>query len=203
MELIKIEQENGKETVNARDLHKFLEVKTRFNDWFRNRVMSYDFTDYTAVTENLVSGGNVIEYHISIDMAKELSMVERNEKGKQARRYFIEMENKAKNQISNLSPAEAFLQQAQMMVEQEKRLSLMDNRMDLIEARQKTHVDDYFTIVGFCSLNRLQVTLKDSADLGRKCAKLSREKGYTIDSVLDARYGKVNAYHIDILQEIV
>ena len=87
-------------TVNARELHDFLEVKSRFNDWINNRIRDFGFVenqDFVTVTKNLVSGGIQKEIHLSIDMAKELSMVERNEKGKQARQYFIEMEKVAKS----------------------------------------------------------------------------------------------------------
>lgn len=88
------------QSVDARELHTFLEVTTRFNDWINNRIRDFDFVenqDFVTFTENLVSGGKRKEYHLSIDMAKELSMVERNEKGKQARQYFIECERRAKN----------------------------------------------------------------------------------------------------------
>ncbi len=91
---------NTVQTVNARELHEFLEVSTRFNDWIRNRISDFNFTenqDFVSLTENLVSGGKRTEYHLSLDMAKELSMVERNEKGKQARQYFIECERRAKS----------------------------------------------------------------------------------------------------------
>jgi anti-repressor protein len=84
-------------TVNARDLHEFLEIKTRFNDWIVNRIAQYEFIDrqdFITLTENLVSGGQRTNYHITLDMAKELAMVERNEKGKEARRYFIECERR-------------------------------------------------------------------------------------------------------------
>jgi len=87
-------------TVNARELHQFLEVKSRFNDWINNRIRDFGFLenqDFVTVTKNLVSGGSQKEIYLSIDMAKELSMVERNEKGKQARQYFIEMEKVAKS----------------------------------------------------------------------------------------------------------
>lgn len=90
------------QTVNARELHAFLEVTTRFNDWINNRVRDFGFVenqDFVSLTENLVSGGKRKEYHLSIDMAKELAMVERNEKGKQARQYFIECERRAKNAV--------------------------------------------------------------------------------------------------------
>lgn len=98
MELIKITEQNGERAVNARELHQFLEVKSRFGDWIKNRINEYGFVenqDFVSVSKNLENGGRTIEYAISLDMAKELSMVERNEKGKLARLYFIEMEKKA------------------------------------------------------------------------------------------------------------
>ena len=97
---------NAVETVNARELHAFLEVQTRFNDWIKNRIEQYDFVenqDFTTVSKNLENGGRSIEYHITLDMAKELAMVERTEKGKQARQYFIECEKKLTTNLSKLS----------------------------------------------------------------------------------------------------
>ncbi|PTQ80729.1 phage anti-repressor protein [Nitrosospira multiformis] len=98
-ELIKVESRSigGKsiQTINARELHQFLNVATRFNDWIGSRIEQYGFIpnqDFVTFTENPVKGRPIIEYTITLDMAKELSMVERNEKGKQARRYFIECE---------------------------------------------------------------------------------------------------------------
>ena len=113
-ELIKLQPQpiNGTptETVSARELHAFLEVQTRFNDWIKNRIEQYDFVenqDFLVVTKNLVTMTDagekatlIKEYHITLDMAKELSMVERNDKGKQARRYFIECEKKLKEQTA-------------------------------------------------------------------------------------------------------
>jgi len=90
------------ESVDARDLHAFLEVQTRFNDWMTTRIEEYDFIenkDYLGFTEKSVKpqGGRPSkEYALTLDMAKELSMVERTAKGKQAREYFIECEKQAK-----------------------------------------------------------------------------------------------------------
>ena len=86
------------QTVNARELYEFLESKQDFSTWIKNRIEKYDFQenqDYILLHKKMeqVSGAKyLIEYYITLDMAKELSMVERNEKGKQARRYFIECE---------------------------------------------------------------------------------------------------------------
>lgn len=90
-ELIKIEPSRiggeAIQTCNARDLHAFLEVKARFNDWIRNRVEDFGFQenqDFITLTRLLVSGGKRKDYYLSLDMAKELAMVERNAKGKEA-----------------------------------------------------------------------------------------------------------------------
>ena len=95
-ELIKVNKENN--TVSARELHEFLEIGTRFDKWFI-RMISYGFeenSDFRAITQKRVTAqGNIttyIDYEITIDMAKELSMIQRTEKGKQARQYFIQCE---------------------------------------------------------------------------------------------------------------
>ncbi|WP_375663525.1 antA/AntB antirepressor family protein [Bartonella sp. CL63NXGY] len=91
------------QTVNARELHTFLAIGKRFATWITNRINQYAFEegkDYILTLPKIGKRKNVIskEYHLTLDMAKELSMVERNEKGRQARRYFIECEKKLKSQ---------------------------------------------------------------------------------------------------------
>ncbi|WP_455475308.1 antA/AntB antirepressor family protein [Bartonella sp. B17] len=93
------------QTVNARELHAFLEVGKDFSNWIKDRINRYNFIenqDYIVFTnfgENLQGGRPSKDYALTLDMAKELAMVERNDKGKQARQYFIECERRAK-QIS-------------------------------------------------------------------------------------------------------
>lgn len=82
-------------TVNARELHKQLQVVTKFAEWIKNRIKKYGFIenqDFVTVSKFLENGGRSIEYFITIDMAKELCMVENNEQGRIARQYFIEKE---------------------------------------------------------------------------------------------------------------
>lgn len=110
--LIPISENNGKRAVSARDLHAFLESKQKFTDWIKNRIDKYDLVenvDYVTASEiyETANGGHStrIEYALTVEAAKELSMVEGNEKGKQARRYFIacekELVEKAKNPINS------------------------------------------------------------------------------------------------------
>ncbi|HBG0818827.1 phage antirepressor KilAC domain-containing protein [Clostridioides difficile] len=97
--LIKVEvNENQEQILSARDLHEFLEVGSRYNDWF-NRMIGYGFVeneDFISITQKKVTAqGNETEYidHvIKLDMAKEIAMIQRNEKGKQARKYFLQIE---------------------------------------------------------------------------------------------------------------
>lgn len=94
--------------VNARDVHAALEVKTDFSDWIKRRIKQCKFEegyDYILVLkkEEQVSGAKYLnEYIISLDMAKHLGMMERNEKGHEIRKYFIEQEKVARNASHNL-----------------------------------------------------------------------------------------------------
>ena len=98
-ELIKVQiNENNEQIVSARLLHEFLEVKSRFNDWINNRIEKYGFledVDYTKIlVQRFSSVAEQYDYFIKIEMAKELAIVENNEKGKEIRKYFIECEKK-------------------------------------------------------------------------------------------------------------
>lgn len=92
---------------NARDLHTFLGVGKRFASWITERIEQYGFVinqDYIAISQNreIGYGRGKIDYHLTLDTAKELAMVERNEKGRQIRRYFIECEKKLHQQSSTV-----------------------------------------------------------------------------------------------------
>lgn len=87
-----------KQTVNARELHAFLDSKQDFSTWIKARITEYDFVehqDFVLFHNFMEKGRPRIEYFITLDMAKELSMVERTAKGKQARQYFIDCEKRA------------------------------------------------------------------------------------------------------------
>ncbi|EOT8423139.1 antA/AntB antirepressor family protein, partial [Escherichia coli] len=91
---------------NARDLHTFLGVGKRFASWITERIAEYGFVenqDYmiaSQIREAKGRGGhNRKEYHLTLDTAKEFAMVERNEKGRQIRRYFIECEKKLRQSL--------------------------------------------------------------------------------------------------------
>lgn len=94
--IIPINTENPERiTVFARDLHAFLEVDTRFNDWFP-RMCEFGFEEgkdfYSFLSKTQNGGRPSRDAELTIDMAKEICMLQRNEKGKIARRYFVELE---------------------------------------------------------------------------------------------------------------
>ncbi len=93
--LIPINYDNPERpTVSGRELHEFLGVKSKYADWFKN-MSAYGFdenVDYTSFSKNLENGGRSIDHQLTIPMAKELCMLQRNERGKQARKYFIAVE---------------------------------------------------------------------------------------------------------------
>ena len=107
-EIIKITEHDGKRAVNARDLHQFLENKREFATWMKQRIEQYEFVEgqdyvvFDKFVKNSNGGRPTIEYALTIDMAKELSMVENNEKGRMARKYFIECERKSKKETNTL-----------------------------------------------------------------------------------------------------
>lgn len=108
-ELIPIQDNDGAQAVMGRDLHTFLEVSTRYNDWIARLIEKYGFIagqDFYSKMSKTPNGGRPSENHVlTLDMAKEISMVQNNDKGRQARRYFIECERRAK-EPAQLSPEE-------------------------------------------------------------------------------------------------
>lgn len=120
VEVVEIVEHDGKQAVNARELHQKLGSKQRFADWIKNRIEKYgfvenqdyevfhkimknsndvenqDFEVFHKIMENSNGGRSRIEYALSLDMAKELFMIENNEQGRLFRKYFIEVEKAAR-----------------------------------------------------------------------------------------------------------
>ena len=109
---------DGPQLCNARDLHAFMQVSTRFDDWMRRRIEEYGFVegeDFSTVsgktsgkgyssnlrkTPDRSKGGRpTIDYHLTLDMAKELAMIENNEVGRKVRRYFIRAEAELRERL--------------------------------------------------------------------------------------------------------
>lgn len=117
--LIKInKQEINQEvidTVSARELHEFLGSKQDFSTWIKNRIEKYEFVenqDYIRFHKKMeANNATMVEYYISLDMAKELSMIENNEKGREARKYFIQCERRATLPQTKIEAVRAYLEE--------------------------------------------------------------------------------------------
>lgn len=140
MELIKIIEKEGRQLVSGRELHEFLEIGTKYKDWFP-RMVEYGFDeeiDFVRVAQKRATNNSrnpvttVIDHVISIDMAKEISMIQRTEKGKAARQYFIKCEKKLK-EVKKLSPMELMELQFRALKEQEEKIVQVENKVDKLE----------------------------------------------------------------------
>lgn len=136
MELIKVTTtENGSQVVSARELHEFLGSKQDFSTWIKARIDKYGFVSEVDFTLHKFMEGKVWkhEYILTIDVAKELAMVEGNEKGRQARRYFIECEKKLREVVTKpMTTAQMFALQAKAMLEMEELMNVMDEKINFI-----------------------------------------------------------------------
>ena len=128
------ENKKGEKLINARELHEKLGNKRKFSDWIKQRIEQYGFVEnqeffsFSQICEKPQGGRPSKEYYITVDMAKELCMVENNEIGKKLRVYFIEVEKRYRSIIE--SPQNIFdvMRIALDQIEQnEKRLSLVEN----------------------------------------------------------------------------
>lgn len=143
-EIVKVENIGGRQFVNARDLHDRLEVGRDFSTWIKERIEKYSFTlgwDYETCSPDLGSdkhgGQNKVEYQLSVEMAKELAILENNEKGRAVRQYLIKIE--AAWNTPEMVFARA-LQMANKTIENTKKM-LFNAEQKLIEQQPK--VDTY------------------------------------------------------------
>ena len=111
-DLIEVNYDNDRPTVSARELHEFLNVKTAFTDWFP-RMCEFGFEegkDFYSFLSESTGGRPKTEYQLTIEMSKEICMLQRSDEGKQARTYFIELEKKWNSPESVMSRALQFAQ---------------------------------------------------------------------------------------------
>ncbi|WP_345097107.1 antA/AntB antirepressor family protein, partial [Bartonella acomydis] len=177
------EQAIGQETVqtvNARELHAFLEVKRDFSNWIKDRINKYDFKeerDYILTLAKIGERQNVVlkEYYLTLSVAKELSMVENNKKGREARLYFIECEKRAKQvatpQINLANALENPLTIKQLLLESINQLEDLRNEVSTLKPKAEAleglkRSDGLFGLIEAAKM--LEVKPKDLTDYLRK-----------------------------------
>ena len=123
---------------------------------------------------------------------------------------FEQLEDSYFKVAKNMTPEEFLLYSAQRMVEQAKaikaanaRIDKVDERLLEVESKQITIDEHHYTIIGYANLLGVRGVSRDAAArLGRKASAMSRKQGYHIGKEYDAKYGMVNTYHVDVLQEV-
>lgn len=155
-ELIKIaKDEQGNSVVSGRELHEFLEVNTQYTKWF-NRMAEYGFTenvDFAVIVKNVydekVFGGvrKITDHAMTLNMAKEISMIQRTDKGKQARQYFIEVEKAFKEQYRlPQTPEEKLALTMEVTTRINKRLGKVEEKIIEIENKQEINSDQRYKL---------------------------------------------------------
>lgn len=138
MELIKISEENGKQAVSARELYNFLEATERFSNWIE-RQFQYGFIediDYVGCKEfNTLANQDLMNYALTIDCAKEISMLQKSEKGKQARQYFIECEKR----LNQFQLPQTFAQALQLAADQAKQIELQQSQIKELQPKAEVY----------------------------------------------------------------
>jgi phage anti-repressor protein len=209
-ELIKIEKNNGIDTVNARELFIFLESKQDFSNWIKTRIKKFGFIenqDYTLVNkiiEQVTGSKHLIDYYLSIEMAKELSMVENNEKGKQARQYFIECEKRLKNNnLNNFVTKDDLKEFAKVIIQETMNniIPLLQNKSDPKQIKSKK---DKITVKEYCEQNNIKDynLISFYIQVGKKCSQMSRELYRSVEYKKEGEYS-VARYDIDIIRHCV
>ncbi|NGM63511.1 phage antirepressor protein [Sphingobacterium sp. SGG-5] len=203
-QLIQIVEQDGQSVVSARELHGFLEAKERFSTWC-NRMFKYGFvenTDYVGCKVfNTLANQELQDYALTLDTAKEISMLQRTEKGKQARQYFIEVEKRAKAVVKPMSTLDILKMTIQGLEEQQKGLADVQEEVKMLKAKTTTK-PDYFTVAGYGSLHGIHVNIKIASIIGRKAASICKARGIPTDKIPDPRFGTVRMYPTHILKEV-
>lgn len=124
---------------------------------------------------------------------------------------FDELEENYFNPTKSLTPEEFLLYSARQLLEQSRaikaanaRIDKVDERLLEVESKQTTIDQHHYTIIGYANLMGIRgITRNVAAGLGRRASAMSRRQGYHIGKEYDAKYGVVNTYHVDVLQEVL
>ena len=176
---------NGELLVSARNLYKGLEITDRFSRWFE-RMCEYGFTeneDYTSVkSSTVVNNGAVKElqdYALKIDMAKEICMLQRSEKGRQCRKYFIECERKLKENKLQLTRKE----ELQLKLFSNDSMEVVNAHKELVQIEVEeatkpllTKIKEDEPLVTFAD----RILKEGDNILVRDLAKIASDEGYKI-----------------------
>lgn len=181
-ELIKVTQnESGEQLVSARELHSKLEITERFNSWF-DRMLKYGFTenvDYTGCKVfNTQAKQELDEYILTLDMAKQICMLQRSELGTKFRLYFIECEKQLK-QITQPKLPQTYLEALKELVRVEEEKLQLQNQVNRL-----VHSKKLYTTTEIAK----ELGIKSAAELNKLLAKDKIQYNVNKTWVLTSKY---------------
>lgn len=180
--LPEIRERDGRQAVLGRELHAFLCAKAHYKDWFP-RMAEYGFIegqDFCSILSESTGGRPSVDHALSLDMAKELSMIQRTDRGKQARQYFIEVEKRARQQVQHQIPqtyAEALALAASQASELEAKSAQIEADRPKVLFADAVQLSQKAILVG-----QLAVILRDNGvDIGaNRLFEWLRAEGYLV-----------------------
>lgn len=196
-QLIPISYDHETPTVSGRDLHAALEVETRYNDWFP-RMCEYGFVegkDFYSVLSKSTGGRAATDHLLSIPMAKELCMLQRTDKGREFRQYFISVEDAWNDPDAVIERAERILRKR---VEAAERciFGLLEENETLEIALNESL--KYYTVAKYNHVFKCGWSLQTCQRVGREPSAFCRARAIEIRAceTNDERFGTVNSYPI-------
>jgi len=204
---INYRNEDEKPTISARELHSALGVETRYNDWF-SRMCEYGFIqgkDYYSILSNRIDGlpGKPRSDHqLSIPMAKEICMLQRSEKGKQFRQYFIAVEEA-------WNDPDAVIERAQSILR--RRVEAAERRiLGLIEEKETLEIAlneslKFYTVAKYNKVFRQGWNMSQCQRIGKQLSAFCRSRSIEIRpcETNDERFGTVNSYPLTAWEDLL
>lgn len=182
----------GEKVVYGTELHAVLEVKTAYKDWSVRRFNECDAVenvDFESAQICAPSGQTKKEHIIKLDIAKEMAMLERNDKGKQVRRYFIEVDKRYKE---NIMPKD-FPSALRAYADEVERRQIAEQEKERLQ-QELDYSKEWLSIKRVTAMNGVEWKIFD----WRKLKTVGLEMGYSVKKIFDANYGEVNTYHKDV-----
>lgn len=207
-ELITINYENDKPTVNGRDLHNALQISTKYADWFK-RMCEYGFVegrDYETVLKNVirVDGSEMpqkqFDHQISINMAKQLCMIQRTEIGRKFREYFISVEE-AWNSPGKIIERALQIAHKQALEDRKRIMQLEEDKENLqISLNQSLH---YYTVAKYNKKFHKKWNLQQCKQIGKALTIFCQNRAIRIKKceTNDGRFGTVNSYPLAVWKD--
>ena len=215
---VMVKEFQGQRVVTAWDIAKVHEREVReVNQQFnRNKEKLIEGEDYFSLTPLEFSKSQIVMQEFIPNSVKEIILF--TESGylmsvktftddlswkvqrELVKGYFI-----AKEVIKPLTPAEQLLAQAQLMVNMENRLNTIEKNTARLENNlRRTITNEYFTVIGYANFRGINANTYNSSVIGRKASKICKDCGLAIGKgkVIDSKYGTINTYPLDVLDEI-